>query len=172
MRVWQWQTAKPVAFHLAPVITNKVEVGVSRSVPNFPFCSRCFKWKGRSSSKQGWDSLLEKVLLAVLWMGFCWAEGVVFLAQGDCKLDFSLMEQPMGWSRASPEIWFALVLGTEQKMSLVRVSGPAPETETQFILCEAGAWASPGSPCRRQTHLAKAGGAVSEGFTSTGSPIR
>lgn len=33
------------------------------------------------------------------------------------------------------------------------------------------AWTSPGSLCRRQTHLAEAGGAVSEGFSSTGSPI-
>lgn len=60
-------------------------------------------------------------------------------------------------------------------MSLVRVSGPAPETETQFVLYLAGAgcvWASPGSPYRRKTHLAKSGGAVSEGFTSTGSPIK
>lgn len=78
MQVWQWLTAKPVAFHLGPVITNKVEVGVSRSVPDFLFRSRCFKWKGRISSKQGWDSLLEKVLLAVLWKGFCGQRGLCF----------------------------------------------------------------------------------------------
>lgn len=80
MRVWQWQTAKPVDFHLVPVITNKVEVGVSRSAPDFLFHSRCIKWKGRISSKQGWDSLLEKVLLlGLLWKGFCWVEEVAFL---------------------------------------------------------------------------------------------
>ena len=62
---------------LAPVITNQVEVGVSRSVPDFPpaccflFRSRCFKWKGRISSKQGWDCFsVENVMLAFLWKGF------------------------------------------------------------------------------------------------------
>lgn len=78
---------------------------------------------------------------------------------------FSLTEQTMGWSCPScdsPAAWFALVLGTEQKMSLVRVSGPAPGAETQFVLYLAGVGRVRqvhglllASPCRRQTHLAK-----------------
>lgn len=78
---------------------------------------------------------------------------------------FSLMEQTVGWSRPScdsPAAWFALVLGTEQKMSLVRGSGPAPGAETQFVLYLAGVGRVRqvhglllASPCRRQTHLAK-----------------
>lgn len=82
-----------MAFHLGPVITNKVEAGVGR----------CMKWKGRISSKQGWDSLLEKVFFGG---GFV-AEGVVFLAQGHCTLDF------LCWSR--PGMVSSTVPGTEQK---------------------------------------------------------
>lgn len=89
MRVGQWQTAKPVAFHLGPVITNKVEVEVSRSVPDFLFRSRCIKWKGSISSKQVWDSLVGKVLLAVLWKGFCGQRGLYFWHRGIASWIFS-----------------------------------------------------------------------------------
>lgn len=71
----------------------------------------------------------------------------------------------MGWSHPqgdSPATRFALLLGTEQKMSLVRVSGPAPEAETQFVLYLAGVGCVRqvhglllASLCRTQTHLAK-----------------
>lgn len=61
---------------------------------------------------------------------------------GGLQAEFSLMEQSMAWSHPqhdSPAAWFALVLGAEQKMSLARVRGPAPEAEMQFVLCLAGA---------------------------------
>ena len=74
---------------LVPVTRNKVEVGASPSVPDFP-PAHCFlfhsgraKWRGRVSSKQGWDGLgIGEGDTGPSLEGVLWAEGVMFLAWG------------------------------------------------------------------------------------------